>query len=155
MMKAMFGDLPGHEFHGNQWTTGMAAAKEAAGYASEALKASGGDLHSSVAHAATQNAGQLVGPRERATLHGLAVESHATAARALRKVAPEAADLHSNAADAHIRASRAFEKAFKPGKLDGPYRSSGPLKEARDAMLKGKFGRNIVREMKRTAGKAC
>jgi len=38
------------------------------------------------------------------------------------------------------------------GKLDGPYRSSGPLKEARDAMLRGaksKFGRNIVAEFKR------
>jgi len=165
---AKFGDLPGHEFHGNQYASGASGVagrlagggpKEAAAYnlTKEAM------LQTETAHYTYGN--------PKVAAHVTAAKAHreaATAHAALRPKYPgfdnthstehgTAATLHTQAAAWHDQQAsqlrgtynpRGFVKSgWKPGSLDGPYRGSGPLKDARDAMLKGKFGRNVVRQL--------
>jgi hypothetical protein len=154
---AKFGDLPGHEFHGNQWTLGTTLGSEAMHMAEHARQAEPNNPAVTLAHEQSRAAHYTYGAGPKASAHAAAAKAHIAAAKTAQDY--YRADIHHSIAAKHTEAAGIFKEAaktsprgfvksgWKPGSLDGPYRSSGPLKDARDAMLKGKFGRNVVRQL--------
>jgi hypothetical protein len=132
--KVTFGDVPGHDFHGNQWTAGMTAMKEGMTLSGKALAASHNDLFSQVAHAASQGATQIYGPTERARNNADAEKAHLAAGKALSKINPKAADLHTAAAYAHARAASAFRASNAQNPIKPPFG-------------RRQFGRNVVSQV--------
>ena len=127
MMKAMFGDLPGHEFHGNQWTPGMHDAQAAKH-----------DVQAKIHGSATSGSGHS----DAKYYHEKAAQLHRFASLTQRRGDPP-----STYAAHSIAAHNATKVANRATARVAP-------KVSQDAKSKFKFGRNIVREMKRTAGKA-